>query len=184
MSSGAQKLACFGRDYDPKSFACLNICRLGGPPEKSPCALALAGGANSGVESRSEMIVSADTTSGETQLEETVLMNSEVTEPKVSESAKTLTDAVLTTELPQPVAVSKKARGGSITKKGVIYKALQEAPGGISADDLAAMVIDAFPEAAESSEKTRHYVIMSISNMRKKEGLQIEIEGGKYVLKF
>ncbi len=82
----------------------------------------------------------------------------------------------------EPAAPTTEAKPSKVTKKSIVREALRNAPpGGISADDITQMVIDAGLALESDRDKTRHYVIMSISHMRK-AGEKIELKEKKYAL--
>ena len=81
----------------------------------------------------------------------------------------------------QPEAAPPAKPGKKKNKKDIIKEALAESPGGITADDIVTKMIEAGLSSEAKSDKDRHYVIMSISHLRR-AGKKIALREGKYVL--
>jgi len=192
-----RKMPCF-RQYDPENYACKIACHLGGDPvdpgdtNESVCAIATRGAEVPSAEltevglmkeEEREQDLTEDATK-EPVAEAATEPAEAVTEPVVEElspgpppQAEDTGVEVASEEVPDVQAKPGKKK----SKKAVIRDALVESPEGISADDIVTRIMDAGLATEEEMEKIRHYVVMSISHMRK-AGKQIELKEGKYVL--
>lgn len=200
MSNG-QTLPCWG-DYTEKSFACTDACSYGGSDANaSVCAKAVAGSEPPEVDPLAPNTAEATPVSAPAN-DDSVPEATEVTEPVASsiEPVAASTEPVAASTEPvaepiEPVAASAesvaepvrlprkpKVTSGKLKKKDIIITALDDAPeDGIGADDIVALIEAAELAVAANSDKTRHYVIMTISGLRKK-GWEIKAQNRKYIL--
>lgn len=204
-----KKMPCF-KQYDSENYACLNACHLGGEPNVSACAAAVYSSEEISdepmevvsmegkVEGQEPVAVAAEEQVAKepvaeavpavsveeavlaASVEEAVPAKPEET-PSEAAAAATKATAAETTAAVSPDAVQADKPGKKLSKKDVIRNALAESPDGISADDIVQKIIDADLATEANSDKTRHYVIMSISHIRK-AGSKVDLKEGKYVL--
>jgi hypothetical protein len=104
------------------------------------------------------------------------------TEPAAKAAAEPVAEPA-TEPVAEPAAepAAEPVPGKKKSKKAVIREAIDASPEGISADDIVTRIMDEGLATEEEMEKTRHYVVMSISHLRK-AGKGIELRDGKYVL--
>jgi len=187
----AKKMPCYGKEYDGESYACKRACKFGGEPEESRCAAITRG-----LEAldTDELEVRSEKLESQPQPMEVEVME-ERTEPTAVEQPAEPAVEPTAVEQPaepavEPTAVEQPAEPapapqGAKSKKDVIRTALKTAPpDGVAADTIVQMIVDSGLISGADQDavaKTRHYVIMSISHMRK-AGQQIELKEGKYVL--
>lgn len=187
-----KKMPCF-KQYDPENYACRTACHLGGEPNASVCAAATYGAEVPSdelteVESMVKKVETPEEVAEEQAAEEVAEPITEepvAEEPKAEEPSSdseepTEASAEDTGAAVSPDEVQAKP-GKKLSKKDVIRTALAESPDGIAADDIVTKIMDAGLTTEAETDKTRHYVIMSISHLRK-AGKQIELKEGKYVL--
>jgi hypothetical protein len=207
-----KKMPCF-KEYDPQNYACSLACHLGGKSDTSVCAAATFGAEVPSaelteVESMVEKVETpeptqaaavepaaeaATPTATPAEAATPTATPAEVaTEPAKEEPSSDSAEPTEasaedtgTTASPDEVQAEPVKPGKKLSKKDVIRNALAESPSGIAADDIVTKIMDAGLITEAEVDKTRHYVIMSISHMRKAgkaTGKTIELKEGKYVL--
>lgn len=180
-----QKMPCF-KQYDPENYACNTACHLGGDPSASVCAAATLGTSVPDEPMEVEPMVEKDESQKPTETAAVEPVAEEVAAEPAAEAAAEPTEGVAEEAAAEPTPPEgtppEPAKPGrKKSKKDVIREALAESPEGIAADDIVAKMLDAGLITEAETEKSRHYVIMSISHMRR-AGKQITLKEGKYVL--
>jgi len=203
VMESAKAMPCYG-EYNEESYACIRACHVGGEPSESKCAAVTLGLKALSAEERAARLEElksglqpTEVRTMEERTEETAEQPAAVepaaaAEPvaeAVEAAAEPVAEAVEAAAEPVAEAVETAAEPAPTSaknKKDVIRNALRDAPPeGVAADTIVQMIVEAgfVPSnaAQEVKDKTRHYVIMSISHMRK-AGKQVELKEGKYVL--
>jgi len=174
-----KKMPCYGQ-YDSENYACKSACHLGGvfvepgDSNESVCSI-LTRGVEVPAHKLTEVgqMVEKAEVQGPTE---------EATQEQVAVPVEEPTEGVAEPVAePEGVQAEQVAPGKKKSKKAVIREAIYASPDGISADDIVTRIMDAGLATEEEMEKTRHYVVMSISHLRK-AGKVIELRDGKYVL--
>lgn len=193
VMESVKKMPCYG-EYNVESYACIRACHLGGEPEESKCAAVTRGLEELDVDEREARLreLKSELQPMEVQVmeeraEATEQPTEAAAEPAVEPAPEPAAEAAPVEPAPEPAAEAAPVEPVvAKNKKDVIRNALRDAPPeGVAADDIVQMIVDAgFIKGAATPEvldKTRHYVIMSISHMRK-AGKTVELKEGKYVL--
>lgn len=186
-----KKMPCF-KQYDPENYACKTSCHLGGDPNSSVCAAATLGSeVPSDNSTEVEQVVEKEETQEPAAEPVAVAAAEEAAAEPVAEevAAEPVAEPVAEEAVAEPAppegappeAAPPAKPGKKKNKKDIIREALAESPGGIAADDIVTKMIEAGLSSEAESDKSRHYVIMSISHLRR-AGKKIALREGKYVL--